>query len=133
MTDVEVHRVLEWDTNSVQPFETEQHLVTTTTVGIGVEADVFVDELFSLFSILEEPSSTFPICTETQVGHITDDLTLTGEWCKMGDVGPGDTSQGEINSNTRPHVGPEDSRSSCRECCLSKQNIAPDADPPEPA
>jgi hypothetical protein len=41
---------------------------------------VFVDELLSLVLLLEELTTAFSISTETQIGHVTDDLTVSFEW-----------------------------------------------------
>jgi hypothetical protein len=42
--------------------------------------NVFIDELFSVLSLLEETSSTFAVHSEAKVGHATGDLSLTFEW-----------------------------------------------------
>ena len=102
MSDVELHSVVKRDTHTVESFETEQHLVSSSTVGIGVEANVFVDELFSVLPVLEEPSPTFPIHSETKIGHVTNDLSLAlFEWSEVSDSGPGDRSGMRINSKTQ--------------------------------
>jgi hypothetical protein len=63
--------------------------------------NVFVDELLSFIPFLEEPSPTFPINSETKVGHVTNDLSLAFEWSEVSDSGPGDRSGMRINSKTQ--------------------------------
>jgi hypothetical protein len=52
---------------------------------VEVRANVFVEELLGLFSLLEELTTAFPISTETQVGHVTNDQTVPLEWSDMCD------------------------------------------------
>jgi len=47
---------------------------------IKAGANLFVEELLGLITLLEEPTAAFPISTETQVGHVSDDLTVPREW-----------------------------------------------------
>jgi hypothetical protein len=75
--------------------------VSSSTERIGIEPDVFVDELFGFLPDLEETSPTFAVTSETKIGHVTDDQSLSFEWSEVSDSGPGDRSGIGINSKTQ--------------------------------
>ena len=71
-----------------------------------------------ILTLLEEPSPTFPVHTETKIGHVTDDLSLTFEWSDVSDSGPGDRSGLRLTSSRSKRLAPlwpgfPSSRSAC--------------------
>ena len=72
--------------------------MTTTIQRVEGRSNVIVMETFCFTPLLEELTTTFPVSTETKVGHVSDDLTVSFELCDVGNDGPGDRSLTQINS-----------------------------------
>jgi len=78
--DVELDHFVQGHSDSVHPFQGEQHFVSSSVQRVKRCPDVFVDELLGSVALLEELTTAFSIPTETQVGHVSDDLTVPFEW-----------------------------------------------------
>ncbi|MFY9925521.1 MAG: hypothetical protein WCA95_04480 [Opitutaceae bacterium] len=72
--------------------------MTTTILEIEGLSNVIVEEPFCFIPLLEELTTTFPVSTETQVGHVSDDLPVSFELRDVGNGGPGGRSMTPINS-----------------------------------